>query len=261
MIDSSIAENIEKMTYPDFVAFLGQKNTPPGGLHSLKRWVDLAEICSQSMVLDLACSNGFSSREVAKITNCSGKGVDLSVPAIAVANEEAVRAGMEHLLHYQIGDASYLPFDDQLFSHILGGCNFSFISSRDKALSECRRTLRKNGKLCISNFFYVKKPPESLLDLVEQAIGFRPHGDWDYEWWDNFFKNKFSLLKEEIQLLPISLEEQLEKEIHNFIYEKSTYTFNLSKDIKDACFKKLLSIRKILNEHRKYQKFSISIWN
>ena len=44
-------------------------------------------------VLDLACSNGFSSREAAKITQCSGIGIDISASAISIATQEAQQAG------------------------------------------------------------------------------------------------------------------------------------------------------------------------
>ncbi len=260
MISTIIPEDIDKMTYPDFVAFLGQKNTPPGGLHSVKRWIDLAGISKQSRVLDLACSNGFSSREAAKMTQCSGIGIDISGAAISVAIQEAEQAGLSHLLHYQVGDAANLSFQDQFFSHILGGCNFSFIENREQALFHCRRTLQLDGKLCVANFYYTQPPSEILLDSVQESIGFRPQAFWNYDWWNQFFTHEFSLIKEEIKALPVTDEGTLKTEIQCFVFDKSPYLHDASLEIKKACAEKLFKIRRILNEHRRYQNFSISIW-
>ena len=57
-------EQIWQMAYPDFVAFIDQDNTPPGGEATVAWWIERAGIDADSHVLDLACNTGFSSRTI-----------------------------------------------------------------------------------------------------------------------------------------------------------------------------------------------------
>lgn len=251
--------SIRELSYPDFVGFLGQKNTPPGGAFTLKRTIDLAKITKTSHLLDLACSTGFSSREIAKQVGSSSVGIDLSETSISSAIQSAEKENLSHLLSYQVARAEELPFKDDCFSHIVSGCNFSFIQRRKEALKECARVLQKGGSLAVANFYYESKPTEEILDKVDAAIGFRPEREWSRNWWLSFFETYFSLHTEEIYDLPVEQTSELEKAIHNVIYQNEALA-DLSEDVKKESFQRLFEIRKVLNEHRKYQKFNISIW-
>lgn len=253
-------ENIEIMPYADFVGFIGQHNTPPGGLQTIKKWISLSEIKEDSNVLDFACSTGFSSRETVGVTSCTASGFDISEEAILSAQKYSSEDDKLKKIGYSVMDASKLEYQDDIFTHILAGCTFGFIGEREKALSECSRVLLDNGKLCVANFYYTERPDQSLLDAVSKVVNFKPNPDWTRDWWVDFFSKKFTLVKEEDHSLNILSKIELESTIEKFIYQDSFVLKDYDGKFKKACFNKLLGVRTILNEHRKYQKFNITVW-
>jgi ubiquinone/menaquinone biosynthesis C-methylase UbiE len=221
----------------------------------LSTWIEWAGVSASSHLLDLACSTGFSSREAYKRVSCTAKGIDLSFSSIKMAEEEAKKIQAESSLSYCVGDAADLPFTDEEFTHVLGGCNFAFIQERTKALAEVHRVLQDGGKLCVANFHYTATPSVDLLNQVEQAIGFRPYAEWTYEWWNSFFDPLFVPLHSEIFDLPVMSDEQLKNDVRHVI-EISPQLKNYSEEIKTFCIEKLTFIRLILNRHRMAVHFS-----
>lgn len=71
----------------------------------------------------------------------SAEGIDISESAVMVANEKAKKLKANNLLKYYVADACDLPFEDNSFTHVLGGCNFAFIQNRLIALNETHRCL------------------------------------------------------------------------------------------------------------------------
>ena len=252
-------KDIEELNYPDFVAFINQKNTPPGGEITTTAWTENGCINKDSHILDLACTTGFSSRTISLSTGCSADGIDISSKAIKGAQQEAETNKLNRL-SYQVADACNLPFKENTFTHVLGGCNFSFIQDREAALGECARTLRTKGILCISSFYYTKEPPEELLEEVYQAIGFKPNPEWTAAYWDKLFSKQFHKMWEEHYELPTYDKTMVEKLIKQQIYTPELREKIKDSDILDACYAKLLRIRSTLNKHRDYQGFCIQTW-
>jgi SAM-dependent methyltransferase len=248
------------MNYADFVAFIGQPNSPPGGKVAVRTWIKTARIDSDSRVLDLACSTGFSSRFVVQATGCRAVGIDLSMEAIREAKRAARKVDVQGRIHYQVGDATLLEFADQSFSHILAGCTFSFIQGRDRALDESARVLVVHGVLCTALFFYCRPPPPELLDQIEETIGFRPSPDWDYSFWSTFFSRRFCLAAEQTYTLQFMSASQIKAAVHDFVFGESEPLAEQPLEVKQACYRRLLSIRELLNEHRRYQKIAIAVW-
>jgi SAM-dependent methyltransferase len=251
---------IKEMHYADFVGFLGQDNTPPGGRNTILKWIELGQINSQSHILDLACSTGYSSRLASLNAGCKASGIDISKTAIENANLKAKFQGIEESVRYSVGDASDIPFSDSSFTHIFAGCTFGFIQNREKALDECMRVLEKGGLLAIANFYYDQMPPERLLDEVQCAVGFRPSAQWTRDWWNSFFGSKGKLLKEEDCSLPVSSDDGLSEVLKKYVFNDCEAIAGKDEAVKQACFEKLLGIRRVLNEHRKYQRFNITLW-
>ncbi|MGD9212755.1 MAG: methyltransferase domain-containing protein, partial [Desulfobacteraceae bacterium] len=173
---------------------------------------------------------------------------------------EAIKIGVQDQLHYSVADATELQFGNERFSHILGGCNFAFIQLREKALKECHRVLEKAGCLCVSNFFYSSPPPVELLDSIYDIINFRPGHNWTHAFWDNFFSTIFTKKRSKIKNLPIINEADLKIIIKNLIYENSPHLKKYNDQIRRICFERLFRTRKLLNEHRKYQKYTVEVW-
>ncbi|WP_157931360.1 class I SAM-dependent methyltransferase [Mycobacteroides abscessus] len=254
--ENTIKKNILEISYPDFVGAIGQNNTPPGGRKTVHRWIDQASINRSSFVLDLACSTGFSGREAHRDTGARVHGVDTSQPAIDMARTVAKGSS---LLTYQVADAAELPLSDGAFTHILAGCNFGFIQKREKALQESARVLRPGGFLCTSFFYYVDTPPIDLLNQVEEAIGYRPDSTRDYDYWIGFFGSKFELSNEYRSPLKLLRNFQISREVRRQV-RKVPGLRGASYECKKAAEARLLGIRQVLNEHRRYQEVCISVW-
>lgn len=253
-------KQISEMNYPDFVAFLGQQNTPPGALSTVKYWVEQGQISPESHLLDLACSTGYSSRKCFELAGSSAWGIDISKPAIEKANEEASGVGGASKLKYFVQDASKLELGSEKFSHILGGCNFAFIQDRRKAVEECFRVLKPGGRLCVSDFYYVETPPLEILDAVQSKIGFRPAQDWSKSFWNDLYSSKFKLVKYHDQKLGVETEERLEERVRASIFEQNEHLKGQSESVLQASFERLLDIRRTLNQHRKWQAVGIAVW-
>lgn len=254
------ADQVPDLSYPDFVALMGQENTPPGGHKTLRAWFEKAGVGAESHLLDLACSTGFSSRNLAKISGCSGTGIDISSAAVEKALMKRKMSGLDRL-DYRVADACQLPFPDQEFSHVLAGCNFAFIRDRQKALSECRRVLKENGRLCVANFYYKTRPDTAMLDDVEKVIGFRPEPAWTSNYWWKFFREQFTLAWEKDCDLPVEPEAKVvawvERQIRVVCREAlAPFPF----PVVAACYDRLLNTRLVLNRHRQFQASSIQIW-
>ena len=265
MIDASVnlisSKDILNMNYPDFVAKIKQDNTPPGASDTLDQWIEHAGINKTSVLLDLACSTGYSSRYCFKKLQTRAEGIDISELAIKAARENATNIGGAGILNYQVSDACDLPFSDGYFTHILGGCNFAFIQDRHKALLECLRVMKKGGVICTSNFYYHRPPTEDLIGAVEQAIGFRPDPSWNLQFWRNLFEcDELELVYEKNHDLHSITESDLEKKIEQYICTDNHYTRHLYTETQEAFCERLLEIRKPLNVQRDFQGVTIQLW-
>lgn len=241
--------DIDKLSYPDFVGATGQENTPPGGKFTIDYWCALGDISQDSMLLDLACSTGFSSRMCAAKADCGAYGIDLSKVSIHSATSKSIENSK---LSYLVGDTAVLPFRDNLFTHVLGGCNFGFIQNREASLDECSRVLKNQGKLLIATHFYKTTPEESILDDVNKAINFRPCSHWTQDWWVDFFETHFTLKDINVVDLPVMDEEKIRTACVKIIEDQVP---TVSKDRKQQLVDRLTEIRLVLNKHREYQSF------
>lgn len=250
------ATTIESLSYPDFVAYIEQENCPPGGKKTVERWCEWANIGSDSYILDLACSTGFSSRNAAALTGCRSIGIDLSELAVVKALKKRPPQ-LIHQIDFKVGNACELPFEDQVFSHVLAGCNFGFIDDRATALSEVSRVLKKGGILCIATHYFIETPPDVILDKVASKIGFRPLPFWTKEFWNQFFSTELHLKFSADFDLPVVDKQVLEKKIREFCSTSLQY---LPQEEIEICFQRLLETRSVINEMREHQKYMISLW-
>jgi SAM-dependent methyltransferase len=257
--ETGSVRRVREMSYPDFIAFVRQDNTPPGGAATVNAWIEMTGLNASARLLDLACSTGFSSRTAVKACGCVAVGIDRSIASIEVARAEARNAGLLSQLTYNVGDAAALPYGHGSFSHVLAGSCFGFIEERTKALTECARILGNGGLICISAFYYLRTPPVALLDRVANAIGYRPDPDRRYEFWRGFFSLAFEPVAERIQELDV-LQPALVEAAARELVDRSTSVRTQPADVQQACLHRMVTTRLILNEHRRYQGLSIAVW-
>ncbi|MGG7595937.1 class I SAM-dependent methyltransferase [Pseudomonas sp. WC1] len=254
--------DFSSMTYPDLVAFMQQENTPPGASHALDYLIEASTVTSGSYLLDLACSTGFSSRYCYEQVGSRAVGIDTSSAAVSVANEKTNELNATDKLQYLVADACALPFENESFTHVLGGCNFGFIQDRQRALSECHRVLKHTGILCISNFFFRLTPPEFILNAVEKALGWRPEPSWTYDYWKEFFTGHgFTLGSEFTYELFAESEDALAMRVRRYLCQENPGTRAMATDQQEALYSHFFEIRKSLNAQKDFQGVAFQTWH
>ena len=104
-------DSIEKCDIFEFMAkYVGLSVLHPGGFDSTKRLLGKCNIDKTKRVIDIACGKGTTSILIAKKYECKIVGVDISADLIAEAKELAKRNRVDHLIDFQVADATYLPF-------------------------------------------------------------------------------------------------------------------------------------------------------
>lgn len=66
-------------------------------------------------LVDVGCGVGGSSRHIARLYNCTGKGISLSPYQILRANDFTKKQGLSHLMEYSVNDAMKMPFANDSF--------------------------------------------------------------------------------------------------------------------------------------------------
>jgi ubiquinone/menaquinone biosynthesis C-methylase UbiE len=245
------------LSYPDFVAFLRQDNSPAGGVGTIRWWVKQSEIGSRSTVLDLACSTGYSGCQIAVATGCRLLGIDLSMRAVAEARRRATLASIAKRASFCVGDAARLPIVTGECSHVVAGACFGFFSDRPKALAEVARVLRPRGVLALANYFYVKAPPRELQARVAECLGFHVSPAFSYNYWSNFFGERFEIAKEQRHALSPLATETIKRQV---AYQVA-FCAHWNDAVRRAVASRLLRDRLAFNEHRRYQAYSRTLWS
>lgn len=176
--------DIERMPYVDLVALARETNRCPGGKRTVRRIASLASLDAQSRVLEVGCSTGFTSIELATTTRSSIVGIDRSAAAVAVAEEarERLPEPMRRRLTFRVTDLHDLDDPDPPFDLVVAGGATSFMRRKRDAVAAYRRQLRPFGMLSVTNLYYERPPPTSVVSRVEEEIDteldLTTFGDW-----------------------------------------------------------------------------------
>ncbi len=253
--------SVFSLPYPDFVGLIGQENAPPGGLSTIDFWIENGNIGDSSTVLDLACSTGYSARNVAQRSGALALGIDISETAIVTAQRKAQDAQLSGRCSFRVGNAEALDVPNAAVTHVVAGACFGFFQNPSVALKEAKRVLNSRGCLGVANFHYIKTPPSTLLDQVEEAIGYRPDPNRSLDYWQEFYASEFNNALTSVEMpLPISGDSELREACERAIFEESDTLKSQPAAAQRACFERLYRIRKILNEHRAFQGYTCAIW-
>jgi demethylmenaquinone methyltransferase/2-methoxy-6-polyprenyl-1,4-benzoquinol methylase len=105
-------------------------------------------------VLDVCCGSGDLALLLAHQVGATGTvyGVDFSGEQLAVAAERASRAYLPTRIHWMLGDALALPFDDQTFAAATMGYGLRNLTDIPQGLRELRRVLKPGAKAAILDF-------------------------------------------------------------------------------------------------------------
>lgn len=251
------SEEIEKLSYTDFISLIKEENRPSGGKKTIREIVMNSFITCNSNVLEIGCTNGFSSIEMNKLTNCNVIGIDINKNSIQNAREKILLNHLnEEKVSFEYGNAEDLSnFDDDSFDLIICGNAISFISDKGKALKEMIRVLKPNGFISIVPIWYKYIPREDVINKVNKELGFNIKCYYENDWLD-FSKYGLELyLKKDFEFI-YSTKEQIENYVNYMIDSKEHLKIYSEKDI-NLMKKRWQRIIEVFNENLSFTNYSV----
>ncbi|MEB3289621.1 MAG: bifunctional demethylmenaquinone methyltransferase/2-methoxy-6-polyprenyl-1,4-benzoquinol methylase UbiE [Leptolyngbya sp.] len=105
-------------------------------------------------VLDVCCGSGDLALLLARQVGATGKvyGVDFSAEQLAVAAERTSQAYLPTAIHWMLGDALALPFEDQTFGAATMGYGLRNLTDIAQGLRELHRVLQPGAQAAILDF-------------------------------------------------------------------------------------------------------------
>jgi len=106
----------------------------------------MLDLKKDDVVLDLGCGPGYFSFEIAKIAQ-NTVGVDMNEKVIGFA---PIFSNRRKGLIFIVGMAENIPFSSNTFNKILMSSVLQMVKNDSIVLKECRRVLKKDGKIILS---------------------------------------------------------------------------------------------------------------
>mgnify|MGYP006282818825 FL=1 len=130
----------------------------------------LQHIEADSSVLEIGCGTGTITFGIAGQAK-NVEAIDISERMIEVAGEKAKQNGITHI-HFQVGDAYHLPYENESFDVILLFNILHVVKDCQTVLKEAYRLLKPGGKLLTATDCYAEKSSwtSQMKILVEKLL-------------------------------------------------------------------------------------------
>ena len=249
-------DEINKLSYTDFVSLIKEENRPSGGKNTIREIALNTFLTKDSKVLEIGCTNGFSSIEIHKLLGCSVIGVDINKNSVDNANERISELKLDsNKIKFEYGNAEKLNYKDEEFDLIICGNAMSFVNDKSKAFEELKRVLKPNGFISMVPIWYKEKPSEELVNKVSNELGFNIHCYYEEDW-THFEETGMELyLKKDFKYICAN-EEELNNYVNTMIDSKEHLKIYNEEEINviKERWKKTMSV---FNENAQYTNFSI----
>lgn len=249
-------EQIDSLSYTDFVAFVNQTNVPPGSYSTLTKWRVNSGIDTNSNIFEAACTTGFSIINLAKSANCGGVGVDIHQQSVEKARLNAKNAGLDTKIDFACLDASTYKAETQ-FTHIVLGAALGFFADPMQMLNNIRSMVGEIAFILAAPFYAVKEVPQDVVRKAQQVLDITPtiHGYKDIMRLYNGFIVDFEDRQESVP--------ETDSEIQHYCTSTITRAckeLNINdSESYDKLYARLYAIKQICNELRQYQRYSVLV--
>ncbi len=146
----------------------------------VKSGLELLNASPAEKILDIGFGTGKSIAELAQSAGDDGRvtGIDISEGMYEITQGRLEQDGLANQVTLCLGDATSLPFEDQVFDAVFSGYTLELFDTPEIpiVLQECRRVLRTGGRMVIVSM--AKDEVDSLAVRL-------------YEWAHRHFPNYF----------------------------------------------------------------------
>ncbi|MBU0530979.1 MAG: class I SAM-dependent methyltransferase [Candidatus Uhrbacteria bacterium] len=255
-INEVTKDYIKNLSYTDFVGFVNQWNVLPGSYVTLSKWAVFSKLDAQSKLLEVACTTGFSSRELAMMTGCSGEGFDLSEKSVAMAKYNQQQYAPEIDFTYQAIDGyKYEP--NTFFSHILVGASLGFFPDPQAMLDKCISMLKDGGFILASPFYVTSTIPDDLIKRAQKVFEITPTSIPYKEIMKLY--NKLEIIFEERNDLVQETDAEINCYCKSTIDRACAMRGIADQGVYQAMYDRLFEVKKMSNDLRPHQMYSVLV--
>jgi SAM-dependent methyltransferase len=132
----------------------------------------IASLKEGEIVLDLGSGAGFDCFLAANKVGKQGKviGIDMTPEMIKKARENAEKGNYSNV-EFRLGEIEKLPVENTSVDVIISNCVINLSPDKKQVFNEAYRTLKKGGRLVVSDIVLLKELPEIIKNSVEAYIG------------------------------------------------------------------------------------------
>jgi SAM-dependent methyltransferase len=134
--------------------------------------VALANLQKGETVLDLGSGGGIDVLISAKFVGETGKayGLDMTDEMLELANRNKTKSGAKNV-EFIKGYIENIPLKDESVDVVTSNCVINLTESKEDALREAYRVLKKGGRLAIADIVELKEVPEDIRKNIQLWVG------------------------------------------------------------------------------------------
>lgn len=242
---------IDDLSYIDFVSLIKEENRPPGGKKTVREFLKNSFMNQNSKILEVGCTNGFTTLEVVRLLRCKVWGIDVHKPSI----ENAKSRVKSEKVNFIVADALNIPFKNNFFDMVICSNATSFIKDKGKAVKEYFRVTKPWGFVATCPMFYIKQPPKELVKKVSNILGTQIDIRTKEDWISLFKKNGFEIYFIKDYLFDYQSKQNIDALVQETINKPSI--ISLPKEIRDKIASRWKKTLSVFNENLSYAGYSV----
>ena len=205
--------------------------------------------------MEIACTTGFSLREIARLTGCSGLGIDISKASVDSANKSKLESLPNANITFEHIDANIFT-PKHKYTHIIVGAAIRFFPDPQSIMKHLLTLLVDNGYILSTEFYAINDIPYSVIQKAKNVFNIIPTAV-PYKEVMSIYKG-LDIMYEDRNELVLETDDEL-----NHYCDSTTRRFcdnnNLGEDYYKVIFGRLKEIKQLSNELRKYQMYNVLV--
>lgn len=132
----------------------------------------LANLQPGETVLDLGSGGGIDVLISSKYVGETGKvyGLDMTDEMLELANQNKKKSGAKNV-EFIKGYIENIPMEDEIVDVVTSNCVINLSESKEDALGEAYRVMKKGGRLAIADIVQLKAVPDEIRQNIQMWVG------------------------------------------------------------------------------------------